>query len=53
MFFDAGVPITLASDGHRPDQAGHGHAEVVAAARSAGYETHLRFENRRRIEVPL
>jgi histidinol-phosphatase (PHP family) len=53
MFHDAGVPITLASDAHRPDDAGWGHAEVVAAARAAGYTTRLRFERRRRFEVPL
>jgi histidinol-phosphatase (PHP family) len=51
MFSDAGVPITLASDGHQPDEAGWGHAEVVAAARAAGYDTHLRFEQRRRVET--
>ncbi len=53
MFCDAGVPITLASDAHRPDDAGWGHAEVVAAARAAGYSARLRFERRRRFEVPL
>lgn len=52
-FFEAGVPITLASDGHFPHEAGDRHAEVVAAAQAAGYTTHLRFDRRRRIEVPL
>lgn len=53
MFSRAGVPITLASDGHRPEEAGDGVADVVAAARRAGYRTHLRFDRRRRLEVPL
>lgn len=53
MFASAGVPVTLASDGHRPDEAGLGAAEVVAAARRAGYRTHLRFDARRRTAVPL
>lgn len=53
MFHDAGVSITLASDAHSAQEAGYKHAEVVAAARSAGYEKHLRFEKRRRYEVPL
>jgi histidinol-phosphatase (PHP family) len=53
MFCDAGVPITLASDGHVPEEAALGHDEVVAAARAAGYSTRLRFERRRRFEVPL
>lgn len=45
-FFDAGVPITLASDAHAPDNAGRGHDEVVAAAKAAGYTHRLRFEQR-------
>jgi histidinol-phosphatase (PHP family) len=53
MFHDAGVPITLASDGHFAEEAGYKHDEVVAAARAAGYERHLRFEQRRSYEVPL
>jgi len=53
MFHQAGVPITLASDGHAPEEAALGHDEVVAAARAAGYTTRLRFERRRRFEVPL
>ena len=43
MFNRAGVPITLASDGHAPDEAAWGHDEVVAAARRAGYTRSLRF----------
>ena len=53
MFHDAGVAVTLASDAHSPDEAGWGHDEVVGAARRAGYTSHLRFEERRRLEVPL
>ena len=49
----AGVPITLASDGHRSAEAGWGHADVVAAARLAGYTTHLRFEQRKPVVEPL
>lgn len=49
----AGVPITLASDGHVPDEAGDHHAEVVAAARAAGYTDYLRFEARRALPTPL
>ncbi|HVR32302.1 MAG TPA: histidinol-phosphatase [Acidimicrobiia bacterium] len=52
-FHAAGVPITLASDGHFPHEAGEGHAEVVAAARAAGYTSHLRFDRRRRYSVEL
>ena len=53
MFHTAGVKITLASDGHRADEAAWGHQEVVAAAAAAGYSSHLRFEGRRSSEVPL
>ena len=53
MFSNAGVKITLASDGHRADEAAWGHQEVVAAAVAAGYSSHLRFDSRRSSEVPL
>jgi histidinol-phosphatase (PHP family) len=53
MFHDAGVPVTLASDGHVPEEAGWGHDEVVAAARAAGYVSRLSFDRRRRIPVSL
>lgn len=49
----AGVPITLASDGHAAEEAGDHHAEVVAAARAAGYTEYLRFDRRRRVPSPL
>jgi histidinol-phosphatase (PHP family) len=53
LFRQEGVAITLASDAHRPPDAGWGHAEVVEAARRAGYETRLVFERRRSHPVPL
>lgn len=53
MFHEAGVPITLASDGHRPSEAGLDNDAVVAAARHAGYTTHLRFDQREAYEVEL
>ncbi len=53
MFHDAGVPITLASDGHIPEQAGWGHAEVVSSARAAGYVSRLSFDRRRRTPTAL
>ncbi len=53
MFHDAGVPVTLASDGHVPEEAGWGHDEVVGAARAAGYVSRLSFDRRRRTPVPL
>ena len=53
MFRGAGVPITLASDAHVPELAAHAHDQVVAAARAAGYDSHLRFEKRRPLTVAL
>jgi histidinol phosphatase-like PHP family hydrolase len=53
MFREAGLPITLASDAHVVRDAGFGRQQVVEAARAAGYTHHLRFERRRRTEVPL
>ncbi len=52
-FFEAGVPITLASDAHFPSECGQGHVEVVAAARSAGFTEMVRFEGRRPYALPL
>lgn len=53
MFQEAGVPITLASDGHLPEEAGWGHDQVVEAARRAGYGQRLSFSARQRTVVPL
>jgi histidinol-phosphatase (PHP family) len=53
MFHRAGVPITLASDGHSPAQAAWGHDEVVAAARAAGYRQRLQFRARRGTLIDL
>lgn len=53
QFREADVPITLASDAHRPADAAWGHSEVVEAARRAGYESRLVFERRESHSVPL
>ncbi len=53
MFHAAGVPVTLASDAHYPNEAGWGHDAVVAAARAAGYRERLRFAKRVAERVPL
>ncbi|HAX82462.1 MAG TPA: hypothetical protein DCY40_07850 [Actinobacteria bacterium] len=53
MCHTAGLDITLASDGHRPEQAGGGHDQVVVAARSAGYGHTARFQARRRRLEPI
>ena len=53
LFHAAGVPITLGSDAHTPDEAAFGYAEIVAEARRAGYAEYLRFDARRRLSTPL
>lgn len=50
---EAGVPITLASDGHLAEQAGLGHDLVVATARAAGYTSYLRFDRRHALPTDL
>ena len=53
MFHGAGVPITLASDAHAPDECGRDAAVVVAAAKAAGYRHHLVFDTRQSSLNPL
>lgn len=53
MLAEAGVPVTLASDAHRPEDAGWGHAEVVEAALRAGYRERVRFRARQASPAPL
>lgn len=53
MFHAAGVPITLASDAHRPDEAGRDFEDLKDIARQAGYSHQLRFERRTSTSVPL
>jgi histidinol-phosphatase (PHP family) len=52
-FAATGVPITLGSDAHSPDDSAFGYDQIVAAARQAGYSDYLRFSARRRISTPL
>jgi histidinol-phosphatase (PHP family) len=52
-FRDAGVPVTLGSDAHLPEDAAWGLDATIAAARAAGYREYLRFEARRPIPTPL
>jgi histidinol-phosphatase (PHP family) len=53
LFNQAGVPITLGSDAHTPDESAFGYADIVAEARRAGYTDYLRFDQRRRIPTAL
>jgi histidinol-phosphatase (PHP family) len=53
MFCEAGVDITLASDAHTADLAGHEHHLLKGYALAAGYTDHVRFDHRVRQRVPL
>jgi len=48
-----GVPITLASDAHVPQDLGRDLDRAVAHARDAGYETVSVFDRRQRRQEPL
>jgi histidinol-phosphatase (PHP family) len=49
----AGVPFTLSSDAHVPDDLGYGYGEAVEFMRSLGIEEICVFEGRRRRMEPL
>jgi histidinol-phosphatase (PHP family) len=48
-----GVPITLGSDGHTPEDLGRDYDRALAAAHACGYRTVSMFSGRERREVPL
>ncbi len=50
---EAGVPITIASDAHRPANTGIGLSEAIDAARTAGYQERLAFRAREARSLPL
>jgi histidinol-phosphatase (PHP family) len=49
----AGVPVTLASDAHEPDDVGRDLTRGAEHARAAGYDTVTVFDARRARQVPL
>jgi len=50
---DRGVPITLAADGHRPDDVGRDLELAVRLARGTGYRTVTAFRGREPRQEPL
>jgi histidinol-phosphatase (PHP family) len=48
-----GLPITLASDAHRPEHVGHGFGDLVAWARRAGYDEAVTFVDRKKTPYAL
>lgn len=53
MFREAGVPVTLSSDAHRPEDVAAGYSTTVAAVRGAGYDTITRFRRREPSQRPI
>lgn len=52
-FHRAGVPVTLASDAHSPDDVRRDYPTAVAALRGAGYSTLTRFRGREARQEPF
>ncbi|MDH3731421.1 MAG: histidinol-phosphatase HisJ family protein [Acidimicrobiia bacterium] len=52
-FFAAGVPITLGSDAHKPDEVGRGRAASIELARGVGYSERVRFAERKARPIDL
>ena len=52
-FHAAGVPSTLSSDAHSPDDVARDYPTAVAALRGAGYGTITRFAGREAVQVEL
>jgi histidinol-phosphatase (PHP family) len=48
-----GVPITLGSDGHVPEDLGRDYDRALSTAHACGYRTVSMFSGRERREVPL
>jgi histidinol-phosphatase (PHP family) len=53
MAVDAGLPIALSSDAHRPEHLAHGYDEAVELLRSCGVAEIAVFERRARRMEPL
>lgn len=51
--FEAGVPVTLGSDAHQPDNVGDAALKAVALLRDVGYTHIYRFEGLKRTRVEL
>lgn len=48
-----GIPVTLGSDAHHPDQVGYELIKTARLLKKAGYRRIIRFVSRRKIQVDL
>ena len=53
LFRQAGVPATLSSDSHRPQDVGADYDRALEHLRRAGYREYVAFQGRRRERRPL
>lgn len=51
--FEKGIPVTLGSDAHAPDEVGHAFPDVIEFLKATGYKEIVSFARRRRVRVPL
>ena len=49
--FDLGIPITFASDAHKPEQVSLYNDEIIAFAKNVGYTECVTFKNRKKIFI--
>jgi len=52
-FFDRGVPLSLGSDAHQPEDVSLDHDQAIALGREVGYDAVVTFDRRRRTLEPL
>ncbi|HIE05243.1 MAG TPA: histidinol-phosphatase HisJ family protein, partial [bacterium (Candidatus Stahlbacteria)] len=53
LCFQKGVPITLGSDGHRPEEVGQNFDVAIEMIKNVGYKKMARFEKRKRTLITL
>ncbi len=53
IFFNHGLPVTLGSDAHRPEQVGEGFVEALKLIERAGYKEIARFDGRKRSFIKI
>ena len=53
MLVDAGAPVALSSDAHRPEQLGYGYAQALELLDAVGVGELATFERRERSSVPV
>ena len=49
----AGIPLTINSDAHAPEEVGRAFPEAIAMAKAAGYTELVRFADKKRTPCPL